>query len=332
MRRVDHRVRSRGSGCPVHKKHLLRVLVVWAPLRKKRNQEQHALNVNTSASAASSSCGTIPGSKRHSDGTFVVLPLRGAAALDPRPRMRLGRKTSVSQLQDAHGPAETCDVRYPGRRDVNHECDCARALRELLQKGIAPLRLHLCPTESAHGFGDTVSCPFCPWLQREARGVCTCNLVRHQGPERRFVCSGTKQLRAVMALHQCDLFRGGRPADFLARSAELVRCSFWLLSCTRRLRVDRECRVLVTASGPRFVCKDNGCLMQTGGRTHTTMNCLQCDIQLRGCQLGHLLPEHLKYEAVAAHHGSAGSRMLRRLGSKFNVSFPSEVCPDVDAP
>ena len=72
MRCVDHRVRSRGPGCPVQKKQLLPVLVVWAPPRKKRNQEQHALTANTSASAASSSCGTIPGtrSKRHSDGTF----------------------------------------------------------------------------------------------------------------------------------------------------------------------------------------------------------------------------------------------------------------------
>ena len=43
------RPRSRGSGCPVHKKQLLPVLVVWAPPRKKRNQE-HALKGNTSAS------------------------------------------------------------------------------------------------------------------------------------------------------------------------------------------------------------------------------------------------------------------------------------------
>ena len=59
-------------------------------------------------------------------------------------------------------------------------------------------------------------------------------------------------------------------------------------------RVDGEYRALLTASGPRFVCKDIGYLMLTGGRTHTTMNHLQCDIQLRGCQLGHLLPEHPK--------------------------------------
>ena len=72
---MDHGVRPRGLGCPVHMKQLLPVVVVWAPPRKKRNQEQHALNGNTSASAASSSCGTIPGtgSKRDNDGSFVVL-------------------------------------------------------------------------------------------------------------------------------------------------------------------------------------------------------------------------------------------------------------------
>ena len=78
---------------------------------------------------------------------FVVLPLRGAAALDPRPRKRLARKTSVSQLQDAHEPAETCDARYPGRDDVYRECDCASAPRELLQNEIALLRVQLGPTE-----------------------------------------------------------------------------------------------------------------------------------------------------------------------------------------
>ena len=56
---MAQRVRPCESGC--HKKQLLPVLVVWAPPRKKRNQEQHALDGNTSASAASSSCGTILG-------------------------------------------------------------------------------------------------------------------------------------------------------------------------------------------------------------------------------------------------------------------------------
>ena len=138
------------------------------------------------------------------------------------------------------------------------------------------------------------------------------HLVRHHGTEKRFVCSGTKQLRAVMAVHQCNLFRGRRPADNLARSAELIRCSVGVLSCTRRLRVDGEYRVLLTAVGLRFVCKDIGSdavaahrvwnvfhdrsfadvflKYLTGGRMHMTMNRLQCE----GCQLGHMRPEHPK--------------------------------------
>ena len=54
MRRVAHRVRPCESGCRIHKKLLLPVLVVWAPPRKKRNQEQHALNGNRLPSAAGS--------------------------------------------------------------------------------------------------------------------------------------------------------------------------------------------------------------------------------------------------------------------------------------
>ena len=107
---------------------------------------------------------------------------------------------------------------------------------------------------------------------------------------------GTEQLRAVMALHQCDLFRGRRPVDYLDRSAEVIRCSVGPLSCTRRLRVDREYRVLLTAFGPKFVCKDIGSgavaarrvgnvflryLKQTAGRMHMTMNRLKRDIPAR---------------------------------------------------
>ena len=43
---------ARESGCPVHKKQVLPVLVVGAPPRKNRNQEQHALNGNTSAAGS----------------------------------------------------------------------------------------------------------------------------------------------------------------------------------------------------------------------------------------------------------------------------------------
>ena len=91
----------------------------------------------------------------------------------------------------------------------------------------------------------------------------------------------------------CDLFRGRRPADYLARSAELVRCSAGPLSCTSRLRVDIQgathgVRSEVRVQRHRLRCR--GCpvgnvfydrgfadvflrhLKQTEGRMHMTMN------------------------------------------------------------
>ena len=46
MRRIANRIKPQESACPVRKRQQLPVLVVWAPSRKKRNQQQHALNGN----------------------------------------------------------------------------------------------------------------------------------------------------------------------------------------------------------------------------------------------------------------------------------------------
>ena len=69
------------------------------------------------------------------------------------------------------------------------------------------------------------------------------HLVRHYGPE---------AVAAVMALHQCD----SSVVDSLRTTSRDPPSSVAPLSCTRRLRVDREYRVLLAASGPNFVCKD----------------------------------------------------------------------------
>ena len=161
MRRVDLWVRSRGSGCPVHKKQLLPVLVVLAPPRKKRSQEQHALNGNTSASAASSSCGTIPGtgSKRHSDGSFVVLP----------PRTLASHEAQKEDLRKpiAGRPRACRDVRCEVPRSTMSAI--APAPKESFFRRRLPHSVCNSARPKAHGFGDTVSCPFYPMAAAEER-------------------------------------------------------------------------------------------------------------------------------------------------------------------
>ena len=116
---MDHRVRSRGSGCPVHKE---------AQSGAARLQWEHV-----------------------GLGCELLLrdgPIAWRSRPGPQPRTRLRRKTSVSQLQDAHEPAVTCGARHPGRVDgCIHELDCAGALRELLQKEIAPPRVQTRPDQ-----------------------------------------------------------------------------------------------------------------------------------------------------------------------------------------
>ena len=105
-------------------------------------------------------------------------------------------------------------------------------------------------------------------------------------------------------------------ADYFRRSAALIPSSVGALSSTHRLHVDDEFRLLLSGSGPCFTVKEarTGTLpvrrvgnvyydrefadivlrymLQSGSRLTTSLNRFQCDIQLRGCVLGHMLSEH----------------------------------------
>ena len=133
--------------------------------------------------------------------------------------------------------------------------------------------------------------------------------------ERHFTCSGTKQLRAIMSIFQCDLYRGRRLADYLRRSADLIRDSVGDLPCSHRLQVDREFRLVLSGSGPRFMSKDVSSgtlsvrrvgnmlydrefadvllrsLLQSGSRVGSFLNRFQCDVQLHGCVLATCFPK-----------------------------------------
>ena len=152
---------------------------------------------------------------------------------------------------------------------------------------------------------------------KNSKGACTgmCSIVR---AERHFACSGTKQLRAILSLFRCDLYRGRRQADYLRRSAVLIQSSVGDLSCSLRVNVDKEFRLMLSGSGPRFKSKEisTGALavrrvgkmfherefadvllrhqLQSGSRIKTFLNRFQCDVQLRGCVLGQMLRENAK--------------------------------------
>ena len=144
--------------------------------------------------------------------------------------------------------AETCEERYIGRQDAFDELDGAGTLKSILQNEVALFLVDLSPDNICRGVGADVPCAFCPCLHvKNAKGGLYWHVLHHHCAERHFVCSGTKQLRAIMSMFQCDLYRGRHQANCLRRSA---------LSCTHRLHVDDEFRLLLSGSGPCFIGKD----------------------------------------------------------------------------
>ena len=122
---MAHRVRPRESGCPIRKKQLLPVLVVWAPLGKKRNQEQHALNGNTSPSAAESPPRSVRqrvdlANDDYLEPTLVLPATAPSAAADGPGRPRLftrGREFSGTLTRPEVDTLETASSRPPKRTD-----------------------------------------------------------------------------------------------------------------------------------------------------------------------------------------------------------------------
>ena len=142
---------------------------------------------------------------------------------------------------------------------------------------------------------------------KNSKGALYWHVFHFHNAERHFTCSGTKQLRTMMSIYQCELYRGRRLADCLRRSAAFIRSSVGDLSCSHRLNVDKEFRLVLSGSGPRFMSKDSSTgtlpvrrvgnmyydrefgdvllrhLLQSGSRVASFLNRFQYDIQLRGC-------------------------------------------------
>ena len=97
----------------------------------------------------------------------------------------------------------------------------------------------------------------CPWFRmKNSKGGLYWHVLHYHSAERHFACRGTKKLRAIVSMLQCELYRGRRQADYLRRSAVLIRSSVGEMSCLHRLSVDKEFRLVLSGSGPCFIGKE----------------------------------------------------------------------------
>ena len=196
IRRMRKRTRPSESGCHVRHRWALPVLNMWHRPRKAVNRELHALNGNTSSSVST-----------------PILPVQGFDPAGSTVRSRIRRKRSLDMSITPETAAEACEERYSGRQEAFDELDGAGALKDLLQKKVSLFLVEQSPHEIRRDGGSDVP----RFRVKNSKGALYWHVFHFHNAERHVTCSGTKQLRTMMSIYQCDLYRGRRLADYHSR-------------------------------------------------------------------------------------------------------------------
>ena len=173
--------------------------------------------------------------------------------------------------------------------------------------------------------GERVPCPFCPFRRFAKGNAVVRHLQKAHTREKQFVCSGRKQRKIVVALHDSGALSGRPPLDTLSRSAALLRSSVVPALPDDKTAIDRDIRLVLTGAGPVYTgagpvymnvaalgtstwvrrvgnlyytrCFANVLwreMCMAKGRLQEALTRVQLHVGTLGCELGNLLPLHSK--------------------------------------
>eukprot|EP00438_Fugacium_kawagutii_P019392 Skav219438 [mRNA] locus=scaffold1461:120826:121707:- [translate_table: standard] len=95
-------------------------------------------------------------------------------------------------------------------------------------------------------------CSLCPFRAFKERRQLLTHLRLHHTARNQFACSGTKQLKIILSLHDADCARRSMQFAYLQRSAQHMQTQARPPLSHKRNEVDRFVRLLLTASGPMY--------------------------------------------------------------------------------
>ena len=160
--------------------------------------------------------------------------------------------SSDEELLDlvAGGPLPQCDL-LGGAEKAEADVDVGDQLRDLLQTEVKDLLKSL-ETAKGSAFPSQV-CPLCPWRRFDKRCLLVTHVTKHHSASKRFVASGTKQLRIIASMYDDDAVRNESPGNYLQRSAELLRQQVKPQCSSRKNCIDTHCRLCMGSNGPFFI-------------------------------------------------------------------------------
>ena len=124
-------------------------------------------------------------------------------------------------------------------------------LRDLLEQEVKDATRRL-EQQKGQSFGSQV-CPLCPWRRFEKRSYLFTHITKHHSVGKRFVASGTKQLRIIAAMYDDDAARQASHGNYISRSAELLRSHVRPGVSSKKNVIDKDIRLCLTTKGPSFM-------------------------------------------------------------------------------
>ena len=100
-------------------------------------------------------------------------------------------------------------------------------------------------------------CALCPFRSFPRLPQLRCHIEKYHVRKHQFVCSGTKQLKVILALHDADCAQRSRDANFLFRSALILQTQVCPPLTSKRNSIDKSIRLVFTGAGPAYANADS---------------------------------------------------------------------------
>ena len=101
-----------------------------------------------------------------------------------------------------------------------------------------------------------IACPLCPFRSFNRAQYLLNHLRRRRTKKKQYCCSGTKQLRVALALHDAEQLRRSRGQNYLRRSADCLRSSIRPTLSPSQNAIDKHVRMVLDGNGPKLVHAD----------------------------------------------------------------------------
>ena len=100
-------------------------------------------------------------------------------------------------------------------------------------------------------------CPLCPFRSFSQLRLLKTHIAKHHTSQNQYVCSGTKQIKVILALHDHAASSQTTSDNMLQESSAILRTMVWPSLPFTQNNIDKQIRLVFDASGPKYVNVSN---------------------------------------------------------------------------